>query len=333
MAEFAFRSAGRRIDWLYSQFGGPNVRNVADFVDAINRVYYRHAAARYGERYTEDIASEFAQMCESDVFPRYDGRVVVNIGGGAGFEYKQLCSNQVNWSEYVFIEPDPRMAEEFCSSSGVRDSRVSVLHGTLGDHAEYIRTIRNKLIVICSCLHHIIWVEDFLDLVKSVMHVGDYLVLAHEPNNMYYGTPLMAGSAFLRAITSDVLLRRFGIGLFAGGRAEARFWVKINQDLLSAGIASREMPPIAIRRTIDYWVGTKGDWKKLGIPKEYNEGFWSAKDLEEYLGPSFRTRFYRTYRRFGDPCGRGWVRHADRLLSRCTPDGGSVFNLLIQRCQ
>ncbi len=294
---------------------------------SVNRAYYRHAAHVYDERNVRDIAEQYADLCtELDLRGRSD-LVIVNIGGGTGFEYEQLRNNSVGWEKYFFIEPDAEMIRQFQGKHAAPASVVT-LQGTFEETCEQFRDCPNKLIVVNSCLHHIIWVEEFLQTVKQAMQPGDTLLLCHEPNNAYAGSGWLLANYAWRSMTTDFLLRRTGLLNAAGGR-QAEQWKAINDDLLADETIRRPLAPLQIRRIIDYWVGSKGDWKGLGVPPDFHEGFWTPDDVQQMLGPEFQRTYFKTYRHLGDAETNrttGWL---NRHLQRAFPTSGSVFCLAL----
>lgn len=321
----------RRIDWFFRQHATSAIQSSEEFVTLINRVYYKHTAKFYDERHTEDIIRQFAQMCAALGLRDRNDLVVVNIGGGTGFEYQQLLRNGVSWRQYYFLEPDEHMAGLFREKYAGQGTSVTVLQSSLDAQIELLSVHKSKLIILNSCLHHIIRVEQFLDDVKKVMRPGDQLLLCHEPNNAYLWSALMLANYALRAAMTDVLLKRMGLAQSAASQQESEGWKCINQELLAVGAIHRPLPPIMIRRIIDYWVGHKGDWKALGVPENWNEGFWRPADLEAYLGNDFETVYFSTYRHLGDPVGNRFTELLNRGLEKVLVGRGSVFSLVSQK--
>jgi hypothetical protein len=239
----------------------------------------------------------------------------------------------VQWEKYFFVEPDAAMAEQFRSRHDLQQHRVEVLQGRLEDFAEQLRQLPRKLIVFNSCLHHVIWVESVLDIVKSSLQPGDYLLLCHEPNNAYLGSPLMILNYVLRCLTTDMIPRKLGWRRSRDEQARQAGWKLINDELCQREIIRRPMSPLVVRRTIDYGVGVKGDWKALRVPREFDEGHWTPRELVQYMGVKYRTRFLQTYRCLGDPARGGLLQRANGFLDQCFPRSGSVFCMAMQRVE
>jgi SAM-dependent methyltransferase len=321
----------RRIDWFFQQYAAPAASDLAEFVRRVNSAYYRHSAHFYDERYVADIVRQYGRLCKSLPFRGRTDLHVVDIGAGTGFEYEQLVKNQVGWKKYFFIEPDSEMIRQFQAKSDLPQRDVEIVQGTFADFFPQAPTYRNKLILMNSCLHHVIDVGEFLDQVNQAMHPGDDFAICHEPYNPYSWSPLMVAGYLWRAATSDLVLRKLGLRQSAEARKDQERWRQINQELLTRGVIHKPMPPLAIRRVIDYWVGSKGDWRWLDIPLEFNEGFWSPADLQQRLGPTFQTVYFRTYRHLGDPGRSRFGALMNRALEGVLASAGSVFFLVVQK--
>jgi len=324
---FRPHAAQKRIDWFFESYRGNNVSDKSEFVRRVNEAYYRHAASLYHERFVADIEQQYQRMCHTLKLRERDDLNIVDIGGGTGFEYQQLLRNNVDWQSFHFIEPHQEMIDEFIAETHQSDRPVTVVKGTFDDFYDQACTLKTKLLVMNSCLHHVIEVESLTNKLRNCMHVGDLCMFCHEPNTRYTWSPLMYLSNLLQLMSPIVLARRLGWQLTSATRANSAVWKSVNNDLIASGIISKPMKPLAIRRTIDYWVGVKGDWRSLGIPAEYNEGFWTPEDILKLFGPDFNLVYLQTYRHLGGNISRT----IERQLERIAPTSGSVFCMAIER--
>jgi len=328
---YRFHAQTRRIDWLFEQFATSAVGGAREFVKIVNRVYYKHSVHGYVMPFVDDIRHQYRLMINELRLAQRDDLTVVNVGGGSGFEYEQLLANRMRWKRYFFIEPDEEMLALFRSRHRPSDRDVRLCLGTFDQFIDQLKQYENKLIILHSCLHHIIWIEQFLDDVKRCMNVGDYLVLCHEPNNDYLWSPFMFLNYAVRSATTDILPRKLGIWKSSHARNDGQPWTNINDELLDLGAIARPLKPLAIRRIIDYGVGTKGDWKLLNIPRDADEGHWTPVDLAEYLGPSYETVYLNTYRILGYPGTSRLIERLNHNLERFFRFSGSVFCCVFER--
>jgi 2-polyprenyl-3-methyl-5-hydroxy-6-metoxy-1,4-benzoquinol methylase len=328
---YRFHAPTRRIDWLFDQFATSTAGGVREFVRAVNRAYYRHFVDRYEQRHVDDIRRQFRLMMESLILAQRDGLTIVNVGGGIGFEYEQLLANGVGWKNYFFIEPDEEMLETFLSRRQPLEQGVEICRGTFDRFSQQFKHLDNKVIMLNSCLHHLIWIEQFLDDVKNCLNPGDYLLLCHEPNNDYLWSPFMFLNYAMRGVTTDIVPRKLGLWKSHRATHDGQRWKRINHELLELGAIVRPLQPLAIRRIIDYGIGTKGDWKLLNVPRESDEGHWTPKDLARYMGPAYKTVYLSTYRILGDPGSNRLVGYLNKSLERFFRLSGSVFSCALQR--
>jgi hypothetical protein len=187
---------------------------------------------------------------------------------------------------------------------------------------------KDKIFIINSALHHVVYVEDFLGCIKENMQPNDLLILGHEPNNdnklNFFMRPL---HFILKAFFTKSLLIRIPIikNFFHEEIKNKDRWENINNELIDKKIILQEMPILAIRRMIDYGVGYKNDMKTLSIPNEYNEGYLGIKDVGLFLGEDFELQFYKTYRHFGDSDGNIIIESLNKLFYWCLKDYGTNY--------
>ena len=304
---YKFNNKLKRIDWFYKKYASTSI-SLEDFVLKVNESYYKYSAGLYAYRYTKDIEKCYSKMFSIiNTEMNSENKHIVDIGGGTGFEYKIFKEHGVKYSEYDFIEPSYHMINEFKSYLDLNeDKKVSLHNCHLSERVPELMLMNNKVLIMNSALHHIIFIEDFLNNIKSSMNSKDLFILGHEPNNNNkYNAVMRLIQIITRAIFTSALLKRIPVikNLFKNEAINTKRWKNINQDLISANISSREIPPIAIRRIIDYGVGHKNDIQKFLIPKDSNEGFIGVSDVSFFLGDDYKLKFYSTYRHFGDSNG------------------------------
>jgi len=251
-------------------------------------------------------------------------RYVVDIGGGTGLEYEIFKSLSVDFKHFKFIEPSKDMMNIFLDRIGEElNTKISIHNGNFSDLVDEVKDEPNKLLILNSTLHHIIFLNRFLDELKSSMRKGDLFLLSHEPNNDYSKTFLFLQKS-IKALTTTSLIKKITF-LLKSDVNDAERWNLINQNLLADKVLVKEMSPLLIRRIIDYGVGYKRDWEKLAIPEEFDEGFWNIDDLSSYLGEDYKLSYYQTYRHFGDPNGNLLIYIFNRFMQYLLKNHGSNF--------
>ena len=214
-----------------------------------------------------------------------------------------------------------------------KDSNVFIHNKSFDEVVDEISSLPNKIILMNSCFHHLIWVKEFLDLIKSSMRPGDSFVVCHEPDNSYANSLLMYINYFIRFIFTDFLLRRLRLKKSKKTIDDKERWQNINNDLVESGVLNQSVKPLIIRRIIDYGANNKGDWKYLTVPASYNEGYWLPSDIAEYFEEDCTLSYFNTYRHLGDAGNNKILRFLNRLLSSLFRKGGSAFCMVLKRSE
>jgi|GEM_PF-6024600 len=328
---YKFNSPKKRIDWIFEQYSDPNLLTIEDFVEQVNVCYYKYSVDLYQDRYVEDIEEQYRGVFNKLNLADDHDLVIVDIGGGAGFEFEQISKNNISYKKYYYIEPDSAMVEKFSDRHEIGRERVNVCHGQFADFAKVIAEENNKLIIINSCFHHLIWVGEFLDLIKTSTEEGDLLLICHEPVNNYSKSPMIYLNYFLRFCFTDIVPRKLCIWHSARAKKNRNRWTQINEELIATKIFRRRVSPLMIRRIIDYGANNKGDWKLLKIPREYDEGFWTPEDIRGYLGDGFKLVYFDTYRHLGDSGSNRVIQWLNKFLANYFHEGGSAFCIALEK--
>lgn len=325
---YNFNSSKKRIDWLYNEYVNKDNCSINDFIKIVNAVYYKHSVNLYQSRYIEDIKLEYKKIFKEINFNNVN---IINIGGGTGFEFEQFMENNINFSSYNYIEPDTSMADKFKNKSIVKNANIKIFNNLFEEVYQEFTLLPNKVFVMNSCFHHLIFVKEFLDLIKKNMNNNDMFIIAHEPENNYNTSLLKYLNYFIRVLFTDIVFRKLNIIKNKTINSDKERWKKINDELLRKGIIVKKLKPLIIRRIIDYGVNTKGDWKFINVPDEYNEGHWTKDDILRYMGNGYKIEFYSTYRHFGDSKNNIIIKLLNKLFSTFFNKHGSNFSMVIKK--
>ena len=325
---YKFHKKIKRVDWFYENYAKTDDFSIDEFLRRVNESYYYNSAKLYSSRFIDDIQDAYSSMREElkieDTKNKYN---VINIGAGTGFDYNIFKNLNIQYDSYFFIEPSKDMIKEFLSRHNDNDDKKIVIknnhfHEVLND----LRNKDNKFIFINSVLHHVIYIEKFLDDIKSIMNPDDILVIGHEPNNSYNPLMFFLNLTFRAIFTSALIKKVPFLKIFYDNEVKSNErWEKINTQLLDEGVIIKKMSPLTIRRIIDYGVGHKKDWKRLNIPKDYNEGFIDVHDISKYLGNEYKRKFYITYRHFGDSNGNVVIESLNNTFKSILKNHGTNF--------
>lgn len=330
---YKFDSKLRRADFFFKIKAGSEAFNVENFIDNINYFYYLHSANNYSKRYTDDIVDQYEALIKNlDLTKSNKKFSIIDIGGGSGFVLKIFEKLKVNYAKYLLIEPDANMIGLIKNEPVVSsNNNIAILQkkfekSDLEQVDEY-----KKVFIINSALHHMIWVDECLSNIKSIMSPADILIIGHEPNNSY-GKLFLYVQFFLKLITSLKLFKK--IGFIKKSKSEIdslQRWENINNDLLKNKIIREKLTPFEIRRLIDYGVNNKDDAKKLKIPDEYNEGYIDINDLKFFFKDEFIIKYYSTYRLFGDSNGNLLISLLNNLFINLLPHSGSDYLVALEK--
>ena len=225
------------------------------------------------------------------------------------------------------------MIKNFKNNNLNLDKRVIIINDFYSDKLKNeTYRIKNKIILMNSCLHHFVEIDQILNLIKSSMKKGDYFILCHEPHNIYHKSFLSYLTLIIKLFTSNYILTKFGLTNRKQDLNKKR-WKKINSDLINKKIIKSILKPIIIRRIIDYGINTKNDWKYLKIPTDYDEGHWQPQTLIDFFGKNFGVEFINSYRHFGDDNGNYFIKKLNLFLDKILNSSkkGSVFSIVLKK--
>lgn len=318
-------SEPKRIEWFRRRFGGPKSGSSREFVQSVNRIYYETWAGNYRERITDDIESEYADLDRAVQNITDPETVIVDVGGGTGFEFRTANRLSWSWKHFLLLEPSSEMAKEAENTVNGSQQSVSVVEGDIDSLSTLDLPEGRRLYWINSAVHHVVWFDEFFGTIGRLMGPGDLLLIGHEPRNEYAKSPWFA------AFAGVSVLRKFWS--LVAHRADVQtsdLWAKAISRMEREEVTVAGISPLAVRRIVDYGVGVKRDVARLGLPPEENEGFWTLDDVLFYLRRPSRVRYVSTYRHFGDSGRSRILRMANRAAKTVAPRSGSQFFALIE---
>jgi len=303
------------------------VKSAEEFVAKVNEVYYRTWASEYVERHVADIHSEYRRLA-SQVSDLTSGETtVVNIGGGAGFELELAADLGWRWKDFVLIEPAAAMRASATELAARIDQPVTILAGGVEILEKALAPSQGpRLFWINSAVHHVVWFQAFFEELGHSMRPGDRLLIGHEPRNEFARSPWFLG---LATVSSIRRMRRRLISAGDNNRQDADRWMRTLNALDEAGVTHGKVPPLAVRRIVDYGVGVKRDVGRLGLKSRDDEGFWTLADLRAALTIQTSIEYSSSYRHFGDAGDSAIVHALNRLAKRVAPGSGSQFLALL----
>ena len=322
----------RRIDWLYKIHCNTEKYSTEEFVSLVNNYYYKHSSSLYKSRNIKDIEDQYVKLFRKLHLQTKKELNIINIGAGQGFDYTQFKKNKIDYKKFYFIEPHADMMNNYLKT--VTDERLEIINKLYTKSlAKEFSSLKSKVIIMNSCLHHFIQIDEFLDLIKFSMSKGDIFILCHEPNNSYNKSILSYMALIIKLFTSLAFFYKIGLLKNSELEASKKRWKNINSDLVNLGILKKKVKPLVIRRIIDYGVNTKNDWKRLNIPISYDEGHWTPKTIIDFFKSEYDLKFFSTYRHFGDAKDNFLLKYLNNFYSHFfgNSNKGSVFNIVLEK--
>ena len=206
---YKFYSKTKRADWLFNIKAGSNAFDVKNFINKINHFYYLHSAKLYSKRYTDDIENQYENVIKKLELAKPKQKFsIIDIGGGEGFVLKIFDKLKVNYIKYLLIEPDINMINSIKNNPIFsKNNKIIFLQKEFENSDLKIVNAYKKVFIINSALHHMIWVDESLNNIKSLMSSEDILIIGHEPNNSYSKFFLYI-QLFLKSISTTKLLQK-----------------------------------------------------------------------------------------------------------------------------
>lgn len=281
----------RRLDYLYENYviDKQNV-SIIQFVDLINKYYYKHAADLY--TFSWDLTELYADVL-NEVGPGYD---IVDIGAGTGFSYNLIRSIGYDYSNYYYVEPSKVMSDRLKND----DSKLVILNNYIEDCWIKLKiNKRKKIFIMNSAFHHIIDLNKFSDELRNAMGEDDLFFIPYEPNNGYNNSVLALLYRLIDTLVSPkntilYVVRKLGISKTllklksvirkVLGKSDlnvpSHLSLSIN-DLVNENIVSSSFTEEMLYAVVDY--GVFDNWKKIKIPDDYNEGFFTFNNIDKIL--------------------------------------------------
>ena len=291
----------RRLDYLYDNYviDKQNV-SIIQFVDLINKYYYKYAADLY--TFSWDLREYYTDVL-NEVGPGYD---IVDIGAGTGFSYDLIRSIGYDYSNYYYIEPSKEMSDRLKND----DSKLIILNNYIEDCWGKLKiNKRKKIFIMNSAFHHIIDLNKFSDELRNAMGEDDIFFIPYEPNNGYNSSLVTLLYRLINTVVNPkntilyvarqlgilkTLLRLKSVTRKVLGRSDLNkpYYLSHSiKDLVNKNIVSSSFTEEMVYAIIDY--GVFDNWKKIKMPDEYNEGFFTINNIDKIL--KMQVVYLKTY--------------------------------------
>lgn len=281
----------KRIDYLFETFVHDKAIGINKFISQVNDSYYKHAADLY-EEHDDNLEPLYA-----DLFRQIpSGAQLIDIGAGTGHTLRIIDKIGYNYSHYYFVEPSQRMS----SRAGTTSEKVTIINEYIENCWERFDAVSNnpRIFMISACLHHIIYLDTFLENIKNRLRPNDIFLVAHEPNSAFHSS-ITGMVGWLYRFSFYIFVRNFARILKRKILGKSRpkpdlgsHLRKAREELVALNIVTPKFSEEMVYAITDYQVSL--NWKNIHIPKRYNEGYLTLSNLYSKL--EMECVFLKTYR-------------------------------------
>ncbi|MDN3512441.1 MAG: class I SAM-dependent methyltransferase [Candidatus Jettenia sp.] len=337
----------KRIDFIAHEYSHVPVM---DFVKAVNDGYYNYNACEYDSihpdiTYDAIIAWDKITDLLRIKMTNLQEYTIVDIGSGTGFVAARFLEKCLSFKNYIGLEPSASMRK--VATKKFRESRLSFQSIDILKKEAVFDVLKkiegNRIITLNSVLHHIVWWEDFLTVIKNALNTGDLFILCHEPNSRFWENNKLV-SLFDKIQEEKARMNRRAVYLNPINyikkvnrlvrkdthQTPSRYDL-INQELKKSGAIKNSLSPGLIGAIIDYSVPLC--WRGITIGKDYNEGFLNIEDLMENYFKDMELLLSFTYQHlaFSSTALSTTWRHKEKVLEKEYPLDGAQFCLILQK--
>lgn len=263
-----------RLKFLISQYSIDKNIDPSLFYNLINEAYYKFSANEYSPNYEKILLNTYEKIFKQ--IPSYFD--VIDIGAGTGASYRIINDINYKYNHYHFIEPSSYMVEKFNYNES-QSNKLTISIGYLGNvNIPTDEQSPPRVFLLCASLRCMVDLRDFLTNLNLHMRSSDYLLLALEPNNLdTWVSKIQSALDYANLALSKInsLLKRYPKNH------------EIHLDHLDKSLAYLKQSNVVnnnFTKEILYYIIYYQNFhlaKKLCIPEEFSEGFYTFEDVEE----------------------------------------------------
>jgi SAM-dependent methyltransferase len=272
-----------RVDYLYDNFCIDETLTPQTFIHHVKAAYYKYDAEVYNPDHTHTLLPTFQTIFSQLTFNVEP--VIVDIGAGSGQTYDLVKRTEFKFSKYYFIEPFQSMIDQFDDKD---DEKIVVICDYYeGSYCTKLLKDEkgSKLFIMCASMRTLDNINEFIDILKLNMKIGDILVLPLEPNNPYFGSyfkillPFIFCVRVLKKVRATFNPKRSSL---PAGAKDSHPLFKSLEHLKTTGVVGSKFNTTMLYAVIYY--NNYHAWRGIEIPDEYNDGFFTIAQVAERLG-------------------------------------------------
>lgn len=305
-----------------------------EFQERVNIVFHNHESLMYDEIHSDlkNSLQEQVNLLINDLF-KYPSSVpdkihMLDVGCGTGLSTQYLLNSRIepNISQITMLDSADKMLEKAKDKAGNWKKPVEFVNGYLDDLQD-----KFDLVIICSVLHHIPNLDDFLNQIDQIIKPNGILLHLQDPNADYFNDELYnkrlasyekRGRQNSKRITAYIpkSFKRF----VNRKRGKQDYIDQINDQLLEEKVIASRMSADELWSVTDIHVPTKYDTSRKGI---------SLSSLKKKLS-NFNLVNQRSYGFFGKlkhDLNEDFEREEEKLIAENHLNGRNLACIWIKR--
>jgi len=303
----------------------------------INEIYHDVEGQIYHGKHPEILEDEKNTWAKLGDFIRPDGKSfhLLDVGTGTGFVPLQVGKKLRSRDVLLCADLSHKMLEA-CRENLDKEKLLCRM--------EFLKITEGKIpradlsvdaITINAVLHHIPELGSFFQEMDRLLKPGGFLVIAHEPNAVFYRhfflrfnslvlSPRLLVGAVLRRMHLYEPFRRLAGRVFKGYGEENKIIKEVNRRLVAESVVRESLPYERLYELLDVHVPDLGG-NRAGVGIDLL--FWKKKFLLSYA-----LDYYSTYNHI---CLEGrkkrHFKSYEQFLARVFPASGSTFSVVLRK--
>lgn len=315
------------------------------FVIKVNEIYHDMEAETYTQRHPEIFVDEADRWrrITTEYLVKDSPITILDVGTGTGFVPLVIAPFLKNEDMIICSDISPMMLKVCRNEIAKRQFDCQFKFIRLNGDLSLVEQDLVDVVTMNSVLHHIPSLDEFCSQISALLPQGGLLIVAHEPNKLFYNNWLLWNSYLLlrllinaRAKVSlmfeKLVLLEFIESLLDRKSTQPHSILesdsianKVNMRLLEEGLIKEPMTVAEINATVDFHDPTAGGFHK-------DRGFDISQLLKDKL-PNFDFAYFETYNHCCKLTSRNlFTGSYANLLRRVLPEKGADFLAVFRKC-
>jgi ubiquinone/menaquinone biosynthesis C-methylase UbiE len=286
-----------------------------------NKVFYQVEASIYDERHPEVLEGNYSwwnEMAKEFVSSKdnTESLKIIDIGCGTGFVAHIISQHISDKDQLICYDLSLPMLREAKRKLGPTPAcRVDYIVGEA--HYLPIRSHTIDLITINALLHHLDDCAPLLKEVDRLLKSGGYIVLAHEPNKLFFSSPV------IRLMASLYKLLGFGKTITND------MCILVNKELKKRRLVEEDLSKDEILKMVEF----NSPVEQSSVTVDKDKGFVPKELLSRYF-PEYKILALNEYSTFFiRPAFENvkWLGRFVQWLGKLLLGKGNLFNVICEK--